>query len=552
MQFWFNTYFTVSTERLPATMKPFRFNLTFSILASLACLLGLSWLLLGLISFKTAEKDLLSQKSEAGRIILATFISVLPEGLSGLQGNGAVDRFAANLTRESAFAGITVINREGEQVYVRNDGRGTDAQLLETLNSGMESDLFYGNGMRVSRYAPVRTDGRIVGAARLSLSLAGEQQRLNRSRQVFFAYFLLDFFLLLGFGSYLLSRIVVVPIKKLLSATERLTAGDYGHSVHVPGSAEIAELAESFNFMQAALKNKQQEAESHVQSLERANRDLQAAREETLRSEKMASVGLLAAGMAHEIGAPLTAIIGYSGILQEEVKNDPPQADILRRIEDEAYRIDRLIRGLLDYARPAGSRFEILEIPPLLGDTLEIIAEREVFRNISTSLNMDAGLPPVFADKSQLQQVFVNLMLNARDAMPEGGDLVISAGVSVFCGADGDVSSPPAAAVMGRRKDDFNRSFSGSLKKGDTAVNCIRIDIRDTGEGIPVGNLSRIFDPFFTTKEPGKGTGLGLAICARIIDTFGGRITLASIAGEGTTITLWLPVAGDAEKYGRR
>ena len=526
-------------------MKPFRFNLTFSILASLACLLGLSWLLLSLISFKTAEQDLFSQKSEAGRIILATFISVFPEGLSDLHGNGAVDRFAANLSRERAFAGITVINREGEPVYVCNDARGPDAQLLETLKSGAESDLFYGNGMRVSRYAPVRAEGRIVGAARLSFSLVGERQRLNRSRQVFFAYFLLDFLMLLGFGSYILSRIVVVPIKKLLSATERLIVGDYGHSVHVPGSAEIAELAESFNYMQTALKSKQQEADSHVQSLERANRELQVAREETIRSEKMASVGLLAAGMAHEIGAPLMAIIGYSGMLQEEVRNDPLQADFLRRIEEEAYRIDRLIRGLLDYARPAGSRFEILEIPPLIGDTLEIIAEREAFRTIHTSLDMEAGLPPVFADKSQLQQVLVNLLLNARDAMPKGGALAISAGVSAFCGADGDGLSFPTAAVMGRRKEDFNRSFSGSLRKGAAAVPCVRIDIRDTGEGIPAANLSRVFDPFFSTKEPGKGTGLGLAICARIIDTFGGRITLASVVGEGTTFTLWLPVAGE-------
>jgi hypothetical protein len=526
-------------------MKPFRFNLTFSILASLACLLGLSWLLLSLISFKTAEQDLLTQKSEAARITLATFISVLPEGLTGVHGNVTVERFAANLAREWDFAGITVINRDGGQVYSCSDVRGTDARLQETLKNGSESGLFSRNGMQVSRYAPVRAGGRVIGAARLSLSLLGEQQRLSRSRHVFFVYFLLDFLLLLGFGSYILSRIVVVPIKKLLSATERLTAGDYGHAVHVPGSAEIAELAESFNFMQTALKNKQQEADSHVQSLERANRELQAAREETLRSEKMASVGLLAAGMAHEIGAPLTAIIGYSGMLQEEVKNDPLQADFVRRIEDEAYRIDRLIRGLLDFARPSGSRFEALEIPALLNDTLDIIAEREAFRNITTSLDVEEGLPSVLADKSQLQQVFINLILNARDAMPEGGDIVISAGLGTFCGPGGGVSSPPAATVMGRRKDDFNQSFSSSLMRGDVALSCVRIGFRDTGEGIPAGNLPRVFDPFFTTKAPGKGTGLGLAICARIIDTFGGRVTIASAVGEGTTITLWLPAAGE-------
>jgi two-component system NtrC family sensor kinase len=524
-------------------MKWFRFSLSFSILSSLACLLGLSWILLSLISFKTAEQDLLAQKNDEGRVLLASFTGILPDSLANLSAYAPMGRLVAKLASERDFAGITVIDREGGQVYAVNDRRGMDVRLRETLKSGADSSAFSGNGLFVLRYAPIRAGDRVIGAARLSLSLAGEHERLRRSRRIFFAYFVLDFLLLLGLGSYLLSRIVVVPIKKLLTATERVTAGDYSHAVHVPGSAEIAELAESFSHMQEALRSKREEVESSMRSLERANLDLQAAREESTRSEKMASVGLLAAGMAHEIGTPLAAIIGYAGIMHDELKDDPVKADYLRRIESEAGRMDRIIRGLLDYARPSAAHFDDVEIAPLIRDTLDLLADRYAFQGIRTAVAIDEGLPPLHVDQHQLQQVLINLFLNARDAMPQGGILDIAACRSQFSASrtGGQTDSP--AVIMGRRRDDFNRVFSAPLKKEWESVPCVRLDIRDSGQGIPPGIMASIFDPFFTTKEPGKGTGLGLAISARIIDTFGGRVTVKSASGKGTTFTLWLPYA---------
>lgn len=313
-------------------MKPFRFSLTFSILASLACLLGLTWILLSLISFKTAEQDLLALKNEEARVLLASFVTIIPENQAVSEDRSAAGKFISSLARERDFAGLLLVDDRGQTVHSFPAGLALDGRLKETLGSGVESSQFSGKGLVVSRYAPVRSGGRITGAARLSLSLVGEYERLKRSRHIFFAYFVLDFLLLFGFGSYLLSRIVLVPIKRLLTATERITEGEYGHAVNVPGSAEIAELAESFTLMQEALKNKREEAESHVASLERANRSLEEAREETIRSEKMASVGLLAAGMAHEIGTPLAAIIGYAGILRDDLRDDPALDDYLCRI----------------------------------------------------------------------------------------------------------------------------------------------------------------------------------------------------------------------------
>ncbi len=525
--------------------RSFRFSLTFAILSSLACLLVLTWILLSLISFKTAQKDLFSQKNEEARVILASFVSILPAQAFQIDGASPAAALAANLAREKDFAGLLVVNSRNETIYSLADQRGIDPALEETLRTGAESFTFSRDGSALYRYAPIRDSKGIAGAARLSFSLAGENQRLNRSQQIFLAYFVLDFFLLLALGSFLLSRIVVVPMRKLLAATERISAGDYGHSVPVPGGAEIAELAESFNKMVAALRNKREEAEEYMKSLEKANLELEAAREETIRSEKMASIGLLAAGTAHEIGTPLAAIIGYAGILHEELADDETKADYLRRIEHDASRIDRIVRDLLNYARPTAAQYENVNVDSLLRETLDMMERQGIFKRIKASMDVEIGLPLICVDRNQLMQVLINLMVNARDAMPEGGELMARAYTGELRMDQTPHHHQPPLTVMGRRKEDFQGAFRSSFLSGRSFTNCVKIEVRDNGTGIDEQNMGKIFDPFFTTKEPGKGTGLGLSISARIIDSFGGRITVESAKGKGTRFIIWLPVAGE-------
>jgi signal transduction histidine kinase len=154
------------------------------------------------------------------------------------------------------------------------------------------------------------------------------------------------------------------------------------------------------------------------------------------------------------------------------------------------------------------------------------------------------------ADPPQFQQVLINLFINARDAMPDGGSLEVRTSASRF--------SPPAQAarssspVIGRRRGDFGGAFNAPFAPEDEPVPCVRIDVADTGCGIAPEGLGRIFDPFFTTKEPGKGTGLGLAISARIVDSFGGRITVESTVGKGTRFVIWLPVSRGPSGGGMR
>lgn len=520
-------------------MKTVRLSLTFAILASLSCLLVLTWLLLSLISFKIAEKDLLMQKSEEGRILLSSFLSLLPDDFTARGNPGAAHRFALGLSAEKSFRSILVIDAGGREVYRSGDSSSIDARIREVLKTGSVSVAIGGNGHSLSRYAPLRQEGTIVGAARLTLSLAPDYERLSRSSHMFLAYFLLDFILLLGLGSYLLSRLIVLPMRRLLSATEKIADGDLSCRVPVPGSEEIALLAEAFNGMVDALRRKKNEVEEHILSLERINRELKTAREETIRSEKMASVGLLAAGTAHEIGTPLSAIMGYAAILQDEVRGDAEKEDYLRRIQDDAGRIDRIVRGLLDYARPSTGERVAVDVDDLLRETLRMLEGQGIFRNITVSSAFASSPAQVFADRHELQQVFTNLFINARDAMPHGGTLTVR--TSLDASLPEETSGPQEPAIRGRRKDDFGGAFRSSFL-ADMEKKYMSIEIRDSGTGIDPEHIERIFDPFFTTKEPGKGTGLGLAVTARIIDSLGGRITVASVPSGGTTFSVRLPV----------
>jgi signal transduction histidine kinase len=482
----------------------YRFNLTFAILTSLASLLLLTWLLLSIISFKTAEKDLLELKTSYAGTLLTTLLAAFPAetGRHDLAAQ-QLDHMLATVAKEKDFAGFLLVDQSGRTLTARDDRRGNDARLLAVIYSGMESSTIAEKGQLLLSYAPLRIGGKVVGAARLALSLGEEHARLARSRTLFLGYFILDFILLLGLGAFMLRRIVVSPLERMLAATKRIISGNYSHPLHVHGREEIAGLAESFNVMQETLKKRSEEVETHVRSLEEANRALQEARQESIRSEKMASVGLLAAGMAHEIGTPLAAIIGYNGVLADELAGDEEKSDYIRRIGQEAARIDRLVRDMLDYARPGKAREELLDVSELLDDLFGMLERQGVFKKVVTRLEVEPGIPQLYLDRHQLMQVLVNLVINARDAMPEGGELTARAASSA-----------------------------------DEVI----IEIADTGAGILPENLEKIFDPFFTTKEPGSGTGLGLAISARLVESFGGRLYVRSQVGEGTTFTVWLPV----------
>ena len=498
-------------------MRSLRLSLTASILAFLSCLLLLTWLLFSLLAFKTAANDLYSQKGEHARMLLATFVSQLPDKIPSypdgmIDSNSPAAIFAQKLADEVSFIRLTLLDVNDKPVFTVGK-EGTDIfQPFSGSAHIREGGSISADGTAILRVNQVVRNGAVVGNAGLVLSLSAEKARLERSHKLFMAYFAIDFILLLGFGSFILSRIVVTPISRLLSATEKITGGHYGHQIRVSGSAEIARLAESFNNMSSTLFQKDQEVTGHVAALEKANIDLRQAREETIRTEKMASVGLLAAGMAHEIGTPLASIMGYAELVAGEPLDNGTIQDYARRISNDCGRIDRIVRGLLDYSRPRSTIVEPCNIHKLVMSTIEMLSQQGAFKGVRVTTSCDEHRLDASVDPHQLQQVLINLILNSRDAVPADGKILI-------------------------RLKGMDKASASGQPEG------IRIEVLDNGSGISEEHLGRIFDPFFTTKPPGKGTGLGLAISARIIEGFGGKIAVQSKQGTGTCFSIWLPAA---------
>ncbi len=344
------------------------------------------------------------------------------------------------------------------------------------------------------------------------------------SRGLVLWYLAFNAFLVGAFGWWLLSRSVVRPVRRLVEATRRVTEGDLGVRVPVGKTDELGILARDFNRMLDTLRENESAIERHVRELEAANESLRMAREEVIQSEKLASVGRLAAGVAHELGNPVGAVTGYVSALRHHPSDDRKQdEEVLARIEREMKRIDRIIRDLLDYARPRAETHVALAPKDVVEGAIAIVSMQRGFQNTTLERKL-ADVPEVRGDAHRLQQVLVNLLINAADAVETTSAKVVTVETALS-----EFPAPPES--LGRRREDASRP-SGPA---------VAIRVRDTGIGIPPGNLPLVFDPFFTTKEPGRGTGLGLAIARPIVESFGGRLLVESEVGKGTTFTVLLP-----------
>jgi signal transduction histidine kinase len=268
---------------------------------------------------------------------------------------------------------------------------------------------------------------------------------------------------------------------------------------------------------------------------------------ELTRSEKLASIGRFAAGVAHEVGNPLGAILGYTSILQESLDDGSEGSEYLSRIEVEIQRINKIIRELLDFSRPSVVEIKEVDLNEVIEDCLSLLSYQESFKNITPVLELKKGLSPVQVDQSQIQQVFVNLIINAVDAMPDGGTLTVKTDGHIFKktqnandeGQRRRQGDPADSDYTHLRQSHVTEHPLAALRRGTHVVSA---SVTDTGCGIAPEDLEKIFDPFFTTKDPDKGTGLGLSISMRILESFRGRIEVESQPGEGSTFRILLPV----------
>ena len=342
---------------------------------------------------------------------------------------------------------------------------------------------------------PIKINNRISGVLEFSYSLNDIYQKVLKSQKMVVVYILFYGGVLFIAGYYLLQRNIIKPARSLLLATENVSRGNLETRLPTAGPSEIAQLSAAYNRMVDALQQSQRETEKQIGILETTNRELQQTRDELIRSEKMASVGQLAAGLAHEVGNPLAALLGYLEHLKQGV-NTFAERDIIERSIIEATRIDVLVRELLDFSRPVENlQVDSVEITSVLCSSIQLLKNQGIMSHIKIYNELPGGLPAIQINRNKLQQVFINLLLNAVQSCDQENKIILSAG----------------------NKSDI-----------------VWVGIRDTGFGISEANLTKIFDPFFTTKPPGKGTGLGLAISQRIVEEAGGTIEVESRLGEGS------------------
>jgi signal transduction histidine kinase len=316
-------------------------------------------------------------------------------------------------------------------------------------------------------------------------------------------------------GAALLLRQVGRPVDRVLSAADALGAGAGDLPLlGAPGDAGgrgLSGAAVAFERLASALAAERARLAQKVAELERANAELVHARASLVRSERLATAGRLASGIAHEVGNPLGAITGYAELARDRLAaGDAGRAetdDFLRRIADEAQRIDRIVRGLLDLARPAAPEVGEVDVAVPLDAALRLARIQARFRSVEVEVAIPPDLPRVRADEARLAQVFLNLFLNAADAMAGAGRVRVA-----------------ARAGAGR----------------------VEVEVRDTGPGIPPSDLARVFEPFFSTKPAGEGTGLGLAISQGIVESLGGELSAANAPGGGAVLTVALRAAGEA------
>jgi two-component system NtrC family sensor kinase len=375
-----------------------------------------------------------------------------------------------------------VLDLEGERaVGTRVSQQVRDALLIEGV--GFTGPAYVVNEDFITRYEPLRDhEGRVVGILYVGARQASFQRLVNE----FDARILM-----IALGSTLLAVMIAVPISRsitkpvetLAEANEKVARGDRTVTVPVQGTGEVAILARSFNSMVETLRTTEQQL---------------------IQSEKLASVGQLAAGVAHEINNPLGTILLFSDIMRKELPADDPRGDDVRMIIDEATRCKTIVSDLLNFARQNEVLAQTTDINALIAETVQEISIQSMFDHVEIVMGLDPALPSIQADPAQLREVFVNLMTNAAEAMVDGGSLTI---------------------ITVSAQDEM-----------------IQISFRDTGFGIPEENLSKIFTPFFTTKPIGKGTGLGLAIVYGIIKMHRGQIYVESEEGGGSTFTITLPV----------
>jgi two-component system, NtrC family, sensor kinase len=457
-----------------------------------------------------------------------------------------VDRIIHDVANQEKIDRVRVLSNEGRVIFSTQaaevgktaDWPGNKQPLEQVPRSertwtfkGPDGQSFLGS-MEVIRNEPSCYNAAchhhsqatpILGVLDIDYSLDSIDRKLRTSTigiAGFSIGFILISSLLVGF---FIHRLVYLPLRDLENGARRLSAGNLDQPIPVRSADEFGKLACSFNGMTDALRKSREQLRDWAHTLEQKvdmrTQELRRAQAETMRGEKLASVGLLASGVAHELNNPLTGILTFSHLVRQKMPEKSPDAEDMDLVIRETKRCAAIIKRLLDFAREKQPEKKFTDINQVIEDTVRIVERPAHLRDIEISMDLDPTLPPVWIDADQIKQVIMNMLVNAQHAVEEKGSITISTRRAATPRMTPQSSEP---------------------------IPMVEITIADTGCGIPEQNLRRIFDPFFTSKDVGMGTGLGLSVSHGIIEGHGGLIEVQSTVGEGSTFSVFLPLTAPA------
>ncbi|MBF0225457.1 MAG: hypothetical protein HQK76_08395 [Desulfobacterales bacterium] len=359
--------------------------------------------------------------------------------------------------------------------------------------------------------SPILFHNDIAGSVIISFELEKTFSHLRTSQKISLIYIAINTIVFTILSLYIIVKIAIKPIHKLVKRAEEYKDEDTFNFIYEKEENEFGILSRSLNMMIKRISDDKKRLKNSLVSIEKANLELKKAQNEIIQAEKLASIGKLSAGIAHEIGNPIGIILGYLDLLKQKDITDKEKEDFINRAEKEISRIDTIIKQLLNFSRqPFFDPESKISAHKLIHEMLDIMKIQPIMSEIKLNMDLKADNDNICIDPNQLKQVFLNIMLNAGDAVRDSNSGCI-------------------------------KIYTQNIYVESKNTKMLKVTFKDNGIGIPKENLNNIFDPFFTTKDPGKGTGLGLYVCFMIIDKANGFFKIESNKGEGTSINIFIP-----------
>lgn len=520
-------------------------SLAGKLIITIGLLMTAGSLLFGFIFFKYQESVTLRNLVSHARFSSDLVLKGVHDGMLTARPD-AIQQTLVDMGKVEDIREIKIFDPRGVPVHsslgpLGSEDRSVDPEALNTIREGQGSPLVTQgpSGAKVLRlYTPIQNelscytarchfhskDEKVIGVLLTSLSASSIEiasRRILIGTLFFGGVFIGSISI---FICVILYKFVSKPVALLEQGMKRLGKGDFDSPIEITSRDEMGLLARTFNSMAYDIKRYREKLENWAnelqQEVDRKTREIMEAQEQLVNAEKLASLGRLAAGVAHELNSPLTGIVTFAHLMRQRIAPDNKlDAEDLDTIIEQANRCSKIIKGLLGFSRKGESEKIRVNLNDLLENSLSMVNGQAKFHNVKIETHLGAPLPTVNVDPNQIQQVIINMLTNAADAMSDRGQIEITTRAAAEDGAD-----------------------------------FVEMEFTDSGPGIIPEHMGRIFEPFFTTKPVGKGTGLGLPVSYGIVKRHGGDILVRSKVGKGATFVIRIPLGNheDGGPKGRR